>query len=194
VRHNGRALAGLDAILCRDWEYRYFSFDTAWYGVQEMASMRSGTGDRCFIVFEPRPIIVGYVKELAHRLQLGPGVLRSAARASVPEELSRALEEPAFDTDYLTIFAWYDGSCWRQFIGEAHWGPELVESRELLRWLGGPAVYHEWACDYYERDLPFDALAELWASLRIDEVRIGELGAELDAALVSDLSAIGWSK
>jgi hypothetical protein len=45
VRDRSRSLAMLDAILCPEWEYRYYSFATRWGPEQELASMRNGMGD-----------------------------------------------------------------------------------------------------------------------------------------------------
>ena len=44
----------LEAILCLDWEYRYFSFDAHWSKNQEMASMRDGSGGHWFLLFTDR--------------------------------------------------------------------------------------------------------------------------------------------
>lgn len=46
-----RSLAMLDAILCPDWEGRYYSFKAGWAAGEEMASMRNGSGDEYSIVF-----------------------------------------------------------------------------------------------------------------------------------------------
>jgi hypothetical protein len=45
VRRWSQSLAMLDAIVCADWEYRYFSFDEESGPGQALASMRNGSGD-----------------------------------------------------------------------------------------------------------------------------------------------------
>lgn len=49
-----KGLAALDAMLCEEWQDRYYSFDHAWAPKlgQRMASMRNGHGDDWFMVFE----------------------------------------------------------------------------------------------------------------------------------------------
>ena len=37
-----KSLAMLDALIQREWEYRYYSFDSKWADYGEMASMRKG--------------------------------------------------------------------------------------------------------------------------------------------------------
>jgi hypothetical protein len=47
-----KGLAMLDAILSPEWEYRYYSFDSKWRPGVLMASMRNGSGDGVFILFD----------------------------------------------------------------------------------------------------------------------------------------------
>ena len=46
-----KALAMLDAILSPEWDYRYYSFNSKWGPGEMMASMRNGSGDEYFILF-----------------------------------------------------------------------------------------------------------------------------------------------
>lgn len=46
-----KALAMLDAVLSPEWEYRYYSFNSKWDLGESMASMRNGSGDEYFILF-----------------------------------------------------------------------------------------------------------------------------------------------
>lgn len=50
-----RGLATLDAIVCEDWESRFFSFNSKWHvkARERMASMRNGEGDEWFLLFAP---------------------------------------------------------------------------------------------------------------------------------------------
>ena len=45
LRRQMQTLALLDAILEREWEYRYFSFNCRWSNTEQMGSMRNGSGD-----------------------------------------------------------------------------------------------------------------------------------------------------
>src|SRR5829696_2249314 len=55
-----KGLAALDAMMSDDWESRYYSFNHAWNAKakRRMASMRNGSGDDWFIVFEPGGVFV----------------------------------------------------------------------------------------------------------------------------------------
>lgn len=45
LKRRTKALAMLEAIVCPEWEYRYYSYNSRWSSGEEMASMRNGQGD-----------------------------------------------------------------------------------------------------------------------------------------------------
>src|SRR5262245_45608032 len=51
LRSTLQSLALLDAILCPDWEFRYYSFNAAWADGEQMGSMRNGSGAEFFANF-----------------------------------------------------------------------------------------------------------------------------------------------
>ena len=53
-----QSLAMLDAIMSPEWESRYYSFNSKWGEGEMMASMKDGSGDECFILFNPHGAIV----------------------------------------------------------------------------------------------------------------------------------------
>ena len=77
LRRLTRSLAMLDAILCREWEFRYYSFDTNWSNGELMASMRDGSGDRWFALFNDVGVALHGVAHESAMFQPGspwPGV------------------------------------------------------------------------------------------------------------------------
>jgi hypothetical protein len=44
-----KSLAMLDAIIMREWDYRYYSFNSKWAEGEQMASMRNGQGDGWYL-------------------------------------------------------------------------------------------------------------------------------------------------
>src|SRR5262249_50472332 len=46
-----QSLAMLDAILCPEWDLRYYSFNSRWSKGKQMGSMRNGSGDDFFALF-----------------------------------------------------------------------------------------------------------------------------------------------
>ncbi len=66
IRCITQSLAMLDAILCPEWEYRYYSFNSAWGPSEEMASMRNGSGDDWFLLLDATgAALKGFAHELA---------------------------------------------------------------------------------------------------------------------------------
>jgi len=51
LRQKARALAALDAIMSRDWKYRYFLFNATWDSEEMMATITNGSGDDVFLLF-----------------------------------------------------------------------------------------------------------------------------------------------
>ena len=49
-----QSMAMLDAILCPEWDLRYYSFNARWADGEQMGSMRDGCGDDLFVHFAPR--------------------------------------------------------------------------------------------------------------------------------------------
>jgi hypothetical protein len=64
-----KALAMLDALIERDWEYRYYSFNCKWSDHEQMASMRNGQGDAWFCVFGSAGV---FLKGFDHESKMSP--------------------------------------------------------------------------------------------------------------------------
>ncbi len=209
-----QGLAALDAIVCADWESRYYSFNSRWDAASgaQMASMRNGSGDEYFIWFSPAgAVIKGFAHEAfmspfggqftpapasAERsgLELYPGLL-----TGFPEALAAFLDEPAFALEQTTFLVWRlpTDTAWR--VGEIRWpgpkaGPDPDGSADLLAPLAGrPEDYVAWARDYFERDLAVEDVAHVLALGPLDEARIARLGSERSLAkLREDLEEIGY--
>lgn len=59
-----QSVAILDAILQPKWDFRYFSFNSRWAEGEMMASMRDGSGDDYFLLFNKAgAILKGYAHE-----------------------------------------------------------------------------------------------------------------------------------
>jgi len=98
VRRWSQSLATLDAILSPKWEYRYFSFDAHWAADEQMASMRSGSGDEYSIVFAP---VGAYARGFDHESPMSPYAQSPPAVwpgvvDEVPVEFASFVREPAF--------------------------------------------------------------------------------------------------
>ena len=184
LRRLTRSLAVLDAILSPEWESRYYSFDSHWGDGELMASMRNGQGDDWFCLFTRAAVVVIGLDHEAPMFQLGnpwPGVIDA-----LPSELAAAVDEPAFDARNCTFCVWRRtaGARWEHGPVQFPDGDDPDGSAQLLQILDGrPESYHAFAADYYEVDLPLDAVRAVYRHQPLTP----ELLAQLDPGVTVDM-------
>jgi hypothetical protein len=151
-----QALALLDAILCRDWQFRFYSFNAHWARGEQMGSMRNGQGDDFFALFNAHGC---FLKGFAHKAPMSP-YCESPKRLwpglieSVPGEFAKCLRQPAFSIDDTTFCLWrrYEDSAWQRGEIEFPPGPDPDGSEFLLSPLDGePETYRAWAEWYFNK-------------------------------------------
>ena len=199
LRRLMQSLAMLDAILCPEWQYRYFSFDGRWAPGAQMGSMRNGQGDHYFALFNATGCwLKGFDHEAAmspfaaEPLMVAPGVLDA-----VPPEFAACLLQPAFVVSETTFCIWrrYADAAWQRGPVVFPAGvPDPDGSEHLLQWLDGhPETYRRWAQEYYERHVSAAAVQTLYAHEGLDDLLIAGLNSELNlSALGKDVAEIGY--
>jgi hypothetical protein len=196
-----QSLATLDAIISPEWEYRYYSFNSKWAEGKMMASMRNGSGDDYFILFNSQGAIL---KGFAHESTMSPWADGSDGSKKVwpgvldevPSEFQEFLAEPAFSIDATTFCIWrriVDPS-WH--VGEIEY-PEEEDpdgSDDLLFILDGePSTYREFAEQYYERSIDLSAVSHIYEQKLLTSETLETLNAEVSREdLKSDLEEIGY--
>ncbi|WP_440111716.1 hypothetical protein [Paenibacillus sp. QZ-Y1] len=182
-----KAAAMIDAILMPEWEYRYYSYNSQWDTNEQMASMRDGQGDHYFALFSSNGLIIkGFDKEYAFQHK---GDMSDVVKG-VPEVFNTFLVEPAFVMDQTTFCIWNvaDQEGWSA-------GAELADHvYELLGILvGGAKYYHAWAQDYYEIELDFTLVEQIFDMKPIDETFLQQLNEELEFSdIEGELAEIGY--
>ena len=179
-----QSLAMLDAILCPEWQYRYYSFNSRWNAGEEMASMRDGCGDDWFLLFDSYGAAI---KGHAHESPLtGNSSLAAKIQASVPSGFASFLGEPAFSMQRASFCMWrrHGDSAWTVVPVRANdpLSCEGVEdgSAELLHLLDGdPSAYQIWAQDYYERDVSLAAVQAVYAHEPLSASLVQALNEEI---------------
>jgi hypothetical protein len=179
-----KGLAMLDAIISPDWEYRYYSFNSKWAPGEMMASMRDGSGNGYFILLDENgAAIKGFDQEAKispwneEQSKIWPGMYDS-----VPSQFSSFLNEPAFSMDDVTFCIWrrYLDASWHCGVRELPEGENPDGSKQMLKILDGdPVTYQEFARNYYDVELPLDAIEHLYANLPLTEKIVRALNAEL---------------
>lgn len=178
-----KGLAVLDAMVSPEWDDRYYTFDHAWNtkSKQRMASMRDGSGDEWFIVFAPDGV---FFKAFWHEY---PHEDVAKIYQGLPTTLQPQLEEPAFTMEDVTFGGWHDGTSWT-LRGDAK---PVRGQLEILT--GDPAKYRAYASDYFEVDLPLDAIAHVLAGKPLDDQLVQRITADRTRAdLKDDLAQIAY--
>ena len=178
------ALAMLDAIICPEFQYRYFSFDAAWGDDEQMAAMRNGDGDHWFLhLCDSGAALKGFVQELP----------RSEARAMalqvqrrVPAEFGAFLHEPSFAMDAVSYCYWRRSGD-RAWSKVAHPDARLTNcsdgSADYLSILLAPAsCYYDYATDYFECEPPLASIEHIYAHAPLTAAIVKSLNPQMTLA------------
>lgn len=208
LRRACQSIAMLDAIICPEWQFRYYSFNARWGNGEMMASMRNGSGDEYCIHFTKQgAVILGFAHESEmspfgrEERRIWPGVLDQLPEAFSPS-LTEALSFLAdITTDSGAKVAGVTFCIWRNG-GELKWNIGHVDfpsdhfgdgSKDLLINLDGkPETYKEWADGYYRSG---EEMARLFDMTAIEHVfRHKPLTMEVVARLNPDVSLADVAK
>lgn len=199
LRRLMQSLAMLDAILSPEWEYRYFSFNRRWLSGEQMGSMRNGQGDHYFALFNSAGC---WLKGFDHEAPMSPFAsdppkIAGGVLDGVPAEFQACLTEPAFVVDETTFCVWrgHSDRAWQRGSVTFPAGEEDPDgSAGLLQYLDGrPQTYHDWATEYYERDVPLAAIRSIYAHKPVNQSLVTELNAEVALSeLNDDVDEIGY--
>ncbi|MDA8017064.1 MAG: hypothetical protein MPN21_06395 [Thermoanaerobaculia bacterium] len=150
TRNVMRALAMLDAVLCPEWEFRYFSFNDDWEPGEKLGLMRNGEGDDWLLFFNPQGAIL---KGFQHDASMARKMPWPGLFDGVPGAFEKFLSEPAFTREQTTFCAWLldDDRRWRRSETiEFPMGDDPDGSAKLMQFLDGqPDTYKAWADEYY---------------------------------------------
>jgi hypothetical protein len=188
IRRVTQSLAMLDAILCPEWEYRYYSFDRHWGQGEEMASMRNGCGDDWFLLLDAAgAALMGYAHELADDAELPQNI-----QAQVPADFASFLNEPAFSMERATFCYWRQTADvgWSKVSSSlSHDGSDDM----LPLIVSEPAAYKTWAEEYYEVAVSLAAVEALFSHQPLDDALILALNPDADlSAVYAEADAIGY--
>lgn len=104
LRRFTKSIAMLDAIICPEWEDRYYSYNSKWGQDEEMASMRNGCGDDWFLLFDRHGAAL---KGFAHEYPLaGEASFAARIQETVPPVFASFLRKPAFSMDMASFCIW----------------------------------------------------------------------------------------
>ncbi len=194
VQRITKSIAMLDAIVCPEWDYRYYSYNSKWGPGEEMASMRDGSGNDWFLFFGRfGAALKGFVHESKHALDSS---LPRRLQKAVPAVFKSFLDEPAFSMSTATFCLWRctTDSIWNVVLPENNRALLEDGSKELLCILNGdPRTYHSWAQDYYEQTIPFEGVQAIYEHQPLKKDLVSGLNPEISFSAISkDALEIGY--
>ena len=193
-----QSLAMLDAIIERNWEYRYYSFNSKWAENEQMASMRNGQGDGWYCGFGlPGAFLKGFDHESAMSpwsmeiSKVWPGVLDA-----IPEDFKSFATEPAFSMEDTTFWIW-------RSVQDAQWNSGKIsypagDDPDGSAWMlsildGNPSTYKAWAEDYYERSVSLSAVQQIYGRMPLTQELAQELNATVEfESVLADAADIDY--
>lgn len=190
LRRTAQSLAMLDAILCPEWEDRYYSFNAAWGTKEQMASMRNGCGDDWFLLFDPAGAAL---KGYAHELEMDEAYA-AKIQSEVPPEFASFLNEPSFCMTHATFCYWRRNNDleWSQ-VNSGISDTIAEEMLDLL--ISGPSAYQEWIQEYLEKDISLDGIVAIFNHSPLHEDLVKSLNPEADmGAVLKEAAEIGYPK
>jgi len=137
-----KAISVLDAILSQEWEYRYYSFNSAWDANERCLQMRNGSGDEMLVLFrEDGCVINGF----AHEYQ-------QQDKAKLTRQLPIIFNQFIFGEPVKSIgttFCLWTTELKNWQVGELK-DVDDNSAGMLSIFDGNPQTYVDWATDYFE--------------------------------------------
>lgn len=158
-----KSISALEATICPEWEYRYYSYNKDWSETEEFYEMRNGQGDQMLILFSKEGACIN---GFAHESELNgwrQELIEKQAELvqeivnGIFDELPTIFQEFVFGEPVRSIGTTF---CIWQTDSGSQWKTGKVKlpkdnykdgSADLLQLLDGrSSTYTEWAEGYYE--------------------------------------------
>ncbi len=184
-----QSFAALDAMLSPEWEYRYFSFDSAWAPNEAMGSIRNGSGDDVFVLFNQSGCFLKGFSHEFYQEDLSPDKFYK----DVPLAFLEASKEPAFTPSNVSFCAWYQNETgeWAQSVDDEKLNSDIFFLLQDLN--GSPESYVAFASDYFEVELEIATVRTVLQKKPISRELALSFNTLIDYNMLSkELSSIGY--
>ena len=172
-----KAISVLDAIICQEWEIRYYSYNSQWADQEEFCEMRNGSGDQMLILFrEDGCVINGYAHEFDQQ-----------DKAKLTINLPTIFNDFIFGEPVKSIGTTF--CLWTTELKNWQTGQiEIFEdnSEEMLNIFDGqPQTYIAWATDYFEDSykeggIPLDTVTKVYGGQTLTREMVLSIVDELE--------------
>ncbi|MCC9072901.1 hypothetical protein LNQ49_15070 [Flavobacterium sp. F-65] len=182
-----KAISVLDAIICQEWEYRYYLYNSKWAEDEEYFGMRDGSGDLMDILFlENHCVISGFAHEFQHNQ-------KSDLTKNLPEIYNQFIFDEPVATNGTTFCLWTNESeNWE--VGEIK---DFNDNSEDLLAIfdGNPQTYIDWASEYFEETgIPLKTVTEIYQGKPLTKEMVLSIVEEIEdwELLEEDLKEINY--
>ncbi len=183
----------IDAIVCPDWEMRYYSFNAKWSDGQSVASMRDGSGSHWFIHYLSFGCLFkGFYKDCF----MATSDLRFNILKEVPVLFQESINEPAFMMNDTTFCIWQSSidSVWEYNTIDLPNGNDIdgfIKFSSILD--GDPKSYQEWAEDYFGVEIKIDLIEAIYSHVPLNEKLVYQINPDITLQdLNEDVLEIGY--
>ncbi len=189
-----QSVALLDAIICPEWEYRYYSFNANWATGEMMGSMRNGQGDDFYALFNCHGV---FIKGFDHELMVASSGLPSEQfYRDLPHQFAACCNEPAFSPEFVTFCMWRlsEEPAWSSAKITLPASEDSDGSAHLLAVLDcSPETYVRWATEYYEAEVSPQAVIAVYQHRVLTEEIVASLNPKCSlTSLREDVAEIGY--
>lgn len=154
-----KAISVLDAIICPEWEFRYYSYNSKWGEGEEFCEMRDGSGDLMNILFlEEKCVISGF----AHEFQNNK---KSDVTVNLPEVYHEFIFGEPVTSNGTSFCLWINENDNWQTGNILDFNDNSEEMLAIFD--GNPQTYIDWASEYFEDSyietgIPFKTVKEIY--------------------------------
>ena len=153
VKRKFKKLAALDAILSPEWDYRYYSYNSKWSDLIEMASMRDGCGNEWFLWLTDCHAAYKMFSKDDGYIDSPEALLKT-----LPNEYEHFVNEPAFSLDTISRIGYLNNGEWIYLGIDVKYLP-LVERIYSM----SKDDYFKWAYEYFEISVDTLLADAIWA-------------------------------
>ncbi|MCX2496140.1 hypothetical protein OQX63_21775 [Pedobacter sp. PF22-3] len=186
-----KAISVLDAIICQEWQYRYYSFNSEWGINEQCLQMRNGSGEEMHILFLDNGCVING-SALEYKQQD-----KTKLTANLPSIFNEFIFGEPVASIGTTFCIWAtEPKTWQ--VGQL----ENIEdnSGEMLSIFdGNPQTYVDWATDYFEGSyksigIPLETVSKIYSGHTLTKEMVLSIVEELEdwELLETDLKEINY--
>ena len=196
LQNTCKAIAVLDAIICQEWEYRYYSYNHEWSENEEVFEMRNGEGNHMLILFRQEGCVInGFAHEYYDKEENLP------SKEKLTKGLPTVFNEFIFGEPVKSIGTTY--CIWT--TGSESWQTGQIEndddgSEEMISILdNNPQTYIDWATDYFEdsykeNGIPLETVKQIYNGETLTKEMVLSIVDEIEdwQQLADDMKEINY--